>query len=160
MPDQIPDLLWLPLGGLVAVVLLALALIMSRHQLRQKQAVEPRAPRTPPVLGGVKPVTAAVSPASKSEDVVEMLRAELAEFRAAYRADLAQVLAELRDQTATSRPAMPQDAQGRLEQAIELARVGQDAASISSRCDLDLADAAALVRFHGPGRGIAASTQH
>lgn len=149
MPVQIPDFLWLPLGGLVTVVLLALALIMSRRQSRQKQAFEPRAPKTPPVLAGVKPVTAAVSPASKSEDVVEMLRAELAEFRVAYRADLAQVLAELREQTTTSRPATPQDAQGRLEQAIELARVGHDAALISSRCDLDLADAAALVRFHG-----------
>lgn len=160
MSDQIPNFLWLPLGGLVVVALLAVALIMSRRQLRQKQAVEPRSPKTAAVLGAVKPVSVAATPTPKPEDVVEMLRAELTAFRAAHQADLSQVLAELRDLAVTSRPAMPQDLQGRLDLAIELARVGQDAASISSRCDLDPADAAALVRFHGPSRLAAALRQH
>lgn len=160
MPDQILIFLWLPLGGIIVVSLLAVALIMSRRQLRQKQAVEPQSPKTAAVLDAVKPVSVTANPAPKPEDVVEMLRAELTAFRVAYQADLSQVLTEMRDKTATSRPAMPQEVQGRLDLAIELARVGQDAASISSRCDLDLADAAALVRFHGPSRGAAALRQH
>lgn len=160
MPDQIPSLLWLPLGGLVAVVLFAAAVVMSRRRLRQDQRPKPRATKTAPVLGGFKPVTVAAAPTPTSEDMVEMLRAELAAFRAIYRADLAQALAELRVQSAAARPTMPQDVQDRLEQAIELARIGHDAAAISSSCDLDPADAAALVRFHGPSRTAEISRQH
>ena len=160
MPDQIPSLLWLPLGGLVVVAIVAVAVIKFRRQLRQDQLHKRQLTKTAPVLSGVKPAAVAAASTPNSEDVVEMLRAELAAFRAAYQADLSQVLAELRAQTAAPRPTLPHDAQNLLEQAIDLARIGHDAASISDSCDLNPADAAVLVRFHGPNRVAAISRRH
>lgn len=159
MPDQIPSLLWLPLGGLVAVALVAVAVFKLRRPMSD-QMHKRQLTKTAPVLSSVNPVSVAATSTPKSEDVVEMLRAELAAFRAVYQADLSQVLAEQRAQMAAPRPTMPQDAQDLLEKAIELARMGHDAASISGSCDLDPADAAALVRFHGPNRVAVISRRH
>lgn len=160
MSDQIPYILWLPLGGLVSVAIAAVAFVITRKRHRRARRPKDQTARRMAVLSAVKPLTARKDTSLASEDIIAALREELAAFQASYRADLAQMRVELRGKDAPNHPSIPRDAQDRLEQAIDLARVGYDAAAISGTCDLDLADAAALVRFHGPSRVAAQSTQH
>lgn len=158
MPDHISDFLWLPLGGLIAVLMLAI--VFTRKHLRHNQSPRHAAAKKVAVLSAVKPLPMREHSSQKAEDLAAILRAELAAFQAAYRADLKQFRADMRAQDQPLRMVMTHDAHDRLEQAIDLARTGQDAAAISTACDLNLSDAAALVRYHGPHRAAAGSSQH
>ncbi|WP_439138077.1 hypothetical protein [Roseicyclus sp.] len=160
MPDQTIFFLWLPLGGLVAVAIALAALLIAFSRLRRELAQRDHAAKKAAALGAAKPITVSQTPSLTREDIVAIMQSEMAAFQAALRADLVQMRADMRGYAGASGAAKPQDAGGRVDQAIDLARAGHDAAFIARTCDLDMADAAALVRFNGPGRVAARSPQH
>lgn len=159
MPDQSMTVLWLLAGGLVVVSAalggLAVAFVQLRREMaRRNGAVRKKTPRDPAEPSGAYPTDALTKDA-----IAAVLREEWAAFQALYRADLARMLTETRSGDAPN--AMPQSQAGldRLDHAIALARAGHDADVIMRECELDLADAEALVRFHGPDRPAGASSQ-
>jgi hypothetical protein len=154
MPDQFMTVVWLLAGGLV-VVLIALGAVGAAFlRLRRDSAAgNTTAIHAPKPSGHVAP--GAIS----KDDIRAVLREELAAFQAVYRADLAQIVA---GKPGIDAPAVLPEMQGgldRLDHAIALARAGHDADFIGRTCDFDPADAEALVRFNGPGRALAASSQ-
>lgn len=160
MPDQSLFLFWLLAGGLVAVSstlgVMATAYVRLRRDLAQRDAAPRKAPpeRVARLSGNIG--NSAVS----KDDIATLMREELALFQAAYRADFAKALAEIQSSDAPTALFTPKNGIDRLDHAIALARAGQKVDFIARVCDLDPADAAALVRFHGPERTLAASSQH
>jgi hypothetical protein len=159
MPDQSMTVLWLLAGGLVVVSMalgvVGTAYVQLRRSLSRNAATDPKGARRT----AIGALAAHSGPAMTKTDVTAALREEWGVFQAVYRADLAQILAEIRGEpTLTAQPgATPPGGIDRLDQAIALARAGHGADVIVRACALDPADAEALVRFHGPDRAAGLS---
>lgn len=155
MIDQPMTLFWLPLGGLVAVTLALAALWLAVLRLRRELAQRHHAALKAANLGAMPKAQSLTR-----EEILAIIQTEMAAHHAALRADLAQILVDNGRNLGPKGAAIGQDTGELVEQAIDLARAGHDAAFIAGACRLDMGDAAALVRFHGPVRGPARSPQH
>ena len=158
MTDQSMFSLWLLVGGLsgvwiglfaVGVAVLRLRRDLSRKYIAALKAAPDRAAWAP---------GAPVGGAASKEDIIAALRDELSAFQADYRSDLALALAESRRPEVAPAPPAPRTGLDRLDHAISLAKAGHKADFIMRSCDLDVADAKALVRFHGPLRAVGGSS--
>lgn len=179
MPDHSLTLLWLLTGGLVVVfvgltVVGLLLMWLRRDLLRSAKMAVPGMAAVPgegirgaitekdiaAVFSATKiaaqspsaPFGTAAGPAISGEDIAAALAEELAAFQAVYRADLAKILAEIRGADAPRATPAERDGRNRLDDAIALAKAGHDSDTLTRLCDLERADAEALVRFHGPER--------
>lgn len=163
MPDQSMTVLWLLAGGLVVVSAalgkLALAYLRLRREMVRRDGPNRRTiPKiSSPASGGSAGETLT------RDAIAAVFRAEFSAFQAAYRAEIDQIRAEIR--TSDAPEAVPEALQvqpagrDRLDHAIALARAGAQADAIMRECELDQADAEALVRFHGPRRAAEKSPQ-
>jgi hypothetical protein len=154
MPDHLMIFVWLLLGGLIAVSIALGAVGTAFLRLRKEGA----AGKTM-TLSAPKPSGDVAHGAISNDDIVAIMREEFEAFQALYRADLAKFFAGKPDVDAPAVIPEPQGGIDRLDHAIALAQAGHDADFIGRACDLDPADAEALVRFNGPGRAFAASSQ-
>jgi hypothetical protein len=155
MIDQTMTLFWLPLGGLVAVATVLVALWLAVSRLRGELAQRDHAARKV-----ARPGEIAKAQGLTREEIMAIIQTEMAAHHAALRADLAQILVDNGRNLGPKGAELAQDTGDLVDRAIVLARAGHDAGFIAGACALDLADATALVRFHGPGRGAARSPQH
>lgn len=154
MPDQSIAAFWLLLSGLVAVSIALGVVGTALFRLRSDSAARIILSRN----AAVRPGDGAADALSK-DDIIAILRDELLVFQAVYRADLAKVLAEKHMGDAPAVTTCLQNGVERLDHAIALARAGHNVENIVQACDLDPADAAALVRFNGPQRAFVPSSQ-
>jgi len=159
MPDQSMTVLWLLAGGLVVVSAALGGLVVVFVQLRREMAHRNGAARKTSSKNLAEPAGAYAPDVMTKDRIAAVFRDEWAVFQAVYRADLARILAETRSADAASTMPERQGGFDRLDRAIALARAGRDANVIMRECELDLADAEALVRFHGPERAAGGSSQ-
>jgi hypothetical protein len=151
---------WLLVGGLVLVSIALGAVGGAFISLRRDLAQRENAPRKSTLERVAKLSGTNTNSATPKTEIATLLREELAAFQAVYRADLAQMRAEIRSTDAQTASFTPKNGLDRLDHAIALARAGHKGEFIARTCDLDPADAEALVRFHGPERALALSLQH
>lgn len=155
MIDQPMTLFWLPLGGLVAVAMALAALWLAVSRLRGELVQRDHAARKL-----AKPGAVPKAQSLTREEILAIIQTEMAAHHAALRADLVQILVDNGRNLGPKGAELAQDTGDLVDRAIVLARAGHDAGFIAGACALDMADATALVRFHGPGRGAARSPQH
>lgn len=163
MPDQSMTVFWLLAGGLVVVSAalgkLAVAYVRLRREMARRDGPNRR---TIPKISS-PPSGGSAAETLTRDAIAAVFRAEFSAFQAAYRAEIELIRAEIRTGDALNAVPeavqVPQSAQDRLDHAIALARAGAQADAIMRECDLDQADAEALVRFHGPRRAAEKSPQ-